>query len=246
MIISGILGIIGFLIGIAIYANNRGESDWYFLCPLAIAFVGGMVGLLIDNMMQSAKNTKDKRPLMKNLLLFTIVAMSFTMTAFLVSWDINFEHGFGSVIRQLLLNPILFLMRYFDDNKNVIILIAYIVIVIYAILISLMYGYSSVASTPAEHEGKYKVAVDETTGMEVGERKYLDSSVEAFKANAKIVALIFFVTLIIPFFTYSFGISIVFERKLAAKKGVWGVFGFAIGLTIALYILMYILIRIIV
>ena len=69
---SFVAGIIGFVIGIAFYGANRGESELVLLYPIVGVFVGGMTGIVIDKLMQSAKDTNDKKPIMRALFVLSL------------------------------------------------------------------------------------------------------------------------------------------------------------------------------
>jgi hypothetical protein len=108
---------------------------------------------------------------------------------------------------------------------DVLLVIGYGFALLYAIVLSLMFGHSNLISTSDEHQGKYMVTVNMRTGEEVGERVPLDSYTEALKENAKIILLIIAGTLFSPFLSYAIGYSLCFWRQLEKKH---------VGVTIAL------------
>ena len=121
-------------------------------------------------------------------------------------------------------------------GDNLLITIAYIVIALFGVVISLIFGYSHLASKPEEHEGKYEVAVDRTTGVEIGDRKMLDPNFEAFKRNALYVSLIMIGTLLVPFASFATGYYIVFKNQFDKKS-----FGLAIIYYVLFVVLLYVL-----
>ena len=116
----------------------------------------------------------------------------------------------------------------------------YVCVLAYAVILSLMFGHSSLASTEDDHKGKYKVAVDVKTGAEVGERIPLDAYTESLKENALIIFLIIVGALFCPFLAFAIGYFICFGNNVKDDK-YWIPLVLISAFTILCYVLLFIL-----
>ena len=246
--VIGIFGLIGFIVGIVMYGSNGANAGDIYM-PIVCAIIGAIIGSILDSISKSIKKSENKKGILAAYLIITTICLGVCFYSYYANWEFVYAHTFyyfanGRIIFgiiNLFLFPIVISINYFSEYSecDITLIIGYIFVLVYGLILSFMYGNSNLISRASEHEGKYKVTVNTKTGVEVGERKYLNADVEAAKANAKIVALILLGTLFCPFLAYAFGYYICFKNYFK-KKEISKTIIFIIALTILPYIILLI------
>ena len=241
-------GIIGCIVGVIKYSNSTGDAKNIFT-PIFCLVIGAIIGGVIDVIASAVSAKKNKKNLYIIFFVLTTICLVMTFYAF---WS-NSEYvlkpirqiGEGSVLYGLvnmILFPFVVFIGYFAKfgDYNVYLVMGYVCALAYSIILSLMFGHSSLVSTEKDHRGKYKVSVDINTGAEVSERIPLDAYTEALKANALIIFLIIVGTLFCPFLAFAIGYCICFCRKLDEDK-YWVPIVVVSVFTVLCYVLLFVL-----
>lgn len=251
--ISGICGIIGFIIGIVIYGSQNGgpiqewgsHSEWSMLIPFATALLGGLIGYIIQVICNRISKKDNKNKFKVLLFTFTTILLIFFFYSLIVNWgyaNIFRDGGFYlSDLPLALLKPLSILMNATLYDKNTLYIASYIGVALHLIVILIIFFYSGKGSKESEHEGKYKVTVNMNTGVEVGERKMLDPTMEALKKNI-IISLVFIIACtVLPFISFSYGYYLCFEKQLYKNDKRWWIsIVFTASLTLFFYIVLFV------
>ncbi|MBO7344915.1 MAG: hypothetical protein J6U92_03125 [Clostridia bacterium] len=245
---TAIAGIIGFIVGIVRYANSTVDTK-NILTPIFCTIIGVIIGGIIDVIVGALSRKKNKKVLFITFFIVTIICLAFTFYAF---WS-NSAHvlkplrqiGEGSVLYGLInmiLFPLVVFIGYFAKfgDYNVLLVMGYVCVLAYSIILSLIFGYSDLASTEDDHRGKYKVTVDTKTGLEVGERVPLDAYTEALKENALIILIIIVGALFCPFLAFAIGFTICFGGKFEGDS-FWKPLVFIGVFTVLCYVALFLL-----
>ncbi|MBR5439226.1 MAG: hypothetical protein IKV61_03295 [Clostridia bacterium] len=243
---TAIFGAIGFIIGIINYGSKGAETKSLYI-PIMCACIGIVIGGVIDVLVNAVKGKRGTKWVLATFFIVTSVCLGLTFYAFLTNWAYIYSKGLNEVLEgnilygliNMILFPIVMCIQFFatDGGCEVSLIIGYAFSLVYAIILSFLFGYSDVASSASDHQGKYKVTVDAKTGVEVGERVPLDAYTEAFKENALIVLFIILGTLLCPFLAYGIGYFICF-RKLLEKLPPWVSIIAVIAFTVLCYVLL--------
>ena len=231
---------IGFIVGLWLNAMNSGEAA-FLMAPFIGMAVGGILGFIADAIINKIKGVRNKTFLVVALVALTVVCYGVTAYTFHENWEFIYENSGLADLMELdiiygAINMLLFPFVMFFVYQAPELMLGYGVALAYAIVLSIMYVNSAFASSADEHEGKYEVLVDTTTGAEVGERRMLDPNAEAWKANAIAVVIICLLTMALPFLACSIGITFAFNKQLSRVSFAWTAVIVAV-LTIAPYIL---------
>lgn len=248
IMICGIGGMIGFLIGIMMYASLSGgpiqetSSELALFVPFVTTLIGGMIGYIIQALCDrvSKSNSKNKFAV---LLVFTTLVFVFFFCNLLANW----EHS--PIVRdgRFYLDDLptafihhLMLLSAAVENNDVLFIASCVFTAIYAIVILIIFFYSGKGSKASEHEGKYKVTVDLNTGDEVGERKMLDPATEALKKNI-IIAIVFLIACaFFPLMSFAYGYCLCFENRINKDHTKWKPVVFTTAFTLCLYIVLFV------
>jgi hypothetical protein len=219
--VSGILGVIGLIIGIVKYSTSEASVGLPFLYMFLGAGAGGLVGAVVDLIAKLIQGGKSKTPIFVIFFIVTAVCLVFTFFAFLENANDVLnplkQIGEGRVMYGLV-NMILYPFVVFIGSAagfaevTKMLPIAYIVALCYGVIFAFIFVYSDLASTADDHRGKYKVKVDKD-GYEVSDRIPLDAYTEALKENALIIVIMLVVTLFCPFLAYAVGLVFCFWKQ---------------------------------
>ena len=212
--VSGILSVIGLIVGIVKYGTTEASVGMPFLYVFIGAVVGGLVGAVVDLIVKLIQGGKSKTPIFVTFFIITAVCLVFTFMAFLENASDVLKPlrqiGEGRVLYGLI-NMILYPFVVFIGSAvgfaevTEMLPIAYIVALCYGVIFVFIFAYSDLASTADDHRGKYKVMVDKD-GYEVSDRIPLDAYTESLKENALIIVVMLVTALFCPFLAYAVGI----------------------------------------
>ena len=244
---STILAVIGFLVGIFLYAKS-GMKD--LLAPFLGAGAGYGIGMLVDLLRTKIYFSRHPKIFRAIFFILTVGFMGFTFYAyynniFAVLQPIR-DIGRGSVIYgliEMVFFPLVAVFGYFSNfgNFNVLLVFAYGCALFYGTIFAMMYAGSGSSSSAKHHEGKYRVLIDVATGEEVGEREHLNPYFEARKADVKTIICILIGALACPFLAYGVGFHYCLGLDQKSKKDDIIAAVIVGALTVLPYILLFVL-----